>query len=500
MRRISASRCYVVAAILSPILPAISPAQQIAIGEYAVTTPTAGPYGIASGPDGALWFTELDANRIGRIALTGKISEYIVPTVNGGPYGITAGPDGAMWFTESSANQIGRITTVGVVTEYRLPTANSYPSGISSGPDGALWFAESEANKIGRITTAGIVTEYQVLAAGSWPFGIAAGPDGALWFTEYYGNRIGRITTLGAITEYAVPTANSYPDGITAGPDGALWFTESFTLGNIGRITTGGTITEFASSGGFDTPWQIAAGPDGALWFTEEGGGSLSRITTAGIVTEYPIPARGTETWGIAAGPESTLWFTCWGGDYVGEAVFETADLSVTPASGYYRTSLTFTGSGFGANENVDIYIGGVGSKVLASATADASGGFTVVAPAPESPYGPRIFLATGQASGKLGAANFSVTPRLIMIPNSGPVGTSTEASGYGYGPLETVDIYWNNPRLFLGLTTTDVNGTFTGVAAFRFTVPPGAPEGVDTVSGAGVTSNAHGGGTFTVQ
>ena len=64
---------------------------------------------------------------------------------------ITAGPDGALWFTEYSANRIGRITTAGVITEYTVPTASSKPYGIAVGPDGALWFTESNADKIGRI-------------------------------------------------------------------------------------------------------------------------------------------------------------------------------------------------------------------------------------------------------------------------------------------------------------------------------------------------------------
>jgi streptogramin lyase len=34
--------------------------------------------------------------------------------------GITTGPDGALWFTEQNASKIGRITTAGVITEFPL--------------------------------------------------------------------------------------------------------------------------------------------------------------------------------------------------------------------------------------------------------------------------------------------------------------------------------------------------------------------------------------------
>src|SRR5438093_745746 len=88
-----------------------------------------------------------------------RISEYPVPTPGSYPYGITAGPDGNLWFTEANGNKIGRITTGGVITEYPVPTAGSAPLGIASGPDGALWFTEYYRNRIGRITTGGVITE-----------------------------------------------------------------------------------------------------------------------------------------------------------------------------------------------------------------------------------------------------------------------------------------------------------------------------------------------------
>jgi hypothetical protein len=40
------------------------------------------------------------------------------PSTGGGPYGITSGPDGNLWFTELRGNQIGRITTAGTLTEF----------------------------------------------------------------------------------------------------------------------------------------------------------------------------------------------------------------------------------------------------------------------------------------------------------------------------------------------------------------------------------------------
>jgi len=186
-----------------------------------------------SGP-GSLRQAILDANNASgtdsiqfNIAV-GAIGETsALPTVNSGPYGITSGPDGNLWFTEANfaGNKIGRITPTGTITEFTIPTANSGPIGITTGPDGNLWFTEDSGNKIGRITPTGTFTEFTIPTVNSGPFGITAGPDGNLWFTENIGNKIGRITPTGTSTEFIIPTAGE-PGGITAGPDGNLWFTE----------------------------------------------------------------------------------------------------------------------------------------------------------------------------------------------------------------------------------------------------------------------------------
>src|SRR6266436_4294219 len=76
-------------------------------------------------------------------ALAQTFNEFPLPTAGSAPFGITTGPDGALWFTEFAYNKIGRITTAGVVTEFTIPTSSSYPEVITVGSDGALWFTES---------------------------------------------------------------------------------------------------------------------------------------------------------------------------------------------------------------------------------------------------------------------------------------------------------------------------------------------------------------------
>ncbi len=141
----------------------------------------ASPYEMASGPDGALWFTNIANNSIGRITTSGVVTDYSDPSI-GGPQGITTGPDGALWFTNEGNNSIGRITTSGVVTNYSDSSIDE-PERITAGSDEALWFTNAGNNSIGRITSAGVVTNYTDASIVN-PIGITSGPDGALWFVN----------------------------------------------------------------------------------------------------------------------------------------------------------------------------------------------------------------------------------------------------------------------------------------------------------------------------
>lgn len=477
----------------------ISSAQQFAVTGFPVPTFGSYPAGITPGPNASMWFTESQANKIGSITPAGVYTEFAIPTSGGAPGGITAGPNNTLWFTESGANKIGAMTTAGAFTEYPVPTPGSYPDFITLGPGGTLWFTEYTGNNIARLTTTGAITEFPVPTAFSSPVGITEGPDAAIWFTESTGNKIGRLTTAGVFSEYPLPNPSSSPDGIVTGKDGALWFTE-LSGNRIGRITTGGTITEYnvPTSGAY--PYGITAGSDGALWFTEYGANKIGRCTTIGVITEYVVPVTNSQPTWITSRSTGEVWFAEGAGNRIGEVIIETAMLGVTPSSGVFQTPLTFSGSQYAPNETVEIFFSGVGSTVLATAAADSTGSFSVPVHAPQSPNGLRYFLGQGQTSGKLGAAPYTVGARIILNPNSGNVGSSSTASGYGFGPQERVKVYWNNPNMLLGTVTADINGTFTAAQALPFVVPAGAPQGREAVTGTGQQTGAQGTATFTVQ
>jgi len=154
------------------------------------------PQGIASGPDGALWFTEAGANSIGRITTAGATSSY--PTFDADPLAITSGPGERLWFTDSYSNNVGRITTAGSVANYPAPPplfGTAGTTGMSKGPDGSIWFTESGTGVIGQVVFA--TATLSVNRSSGNPGPGAAGTSLAFSGTDYGPNEVVAVLTDG---------------------------------------------------------------------------------------------------------------------------------------------------------------------------------------------------------------------------------------------------------------------------------------------------------------
>ena len=330
-RRAALTLCALIGAFLVAVP---SRAQPPDIESFLIPGDGAQVWQLALGPDGAIWFTLTRCDEpqcvttvrhdfIGRITADGQLTEFPLPfdpqPHGSGPFGIAAGSDGALWFTLIRGDAIGRITTSGALTFFPLPPSlfppgDNAPYVMTAGPDGASWFTQASA--VGRITTAGDIVRFVAhTGVSSDPSAITAGPDGALWVTFVNANQIRRMTTAGVQTIYQLPVPCA-PFGITRGPDGALWF--ACTAGSIGRITVGGAISIVPAPFAGASPGSITAAPDGALWFTEQYNGMLGRITTNGDIAEYPS-GPGTLTGPITSDAHS-LYFGK--GNYISRIAF----------------------------------------------------------------------------------------------------------------------------------------------------------------------------------
>lgn len=307
------------------------------ISEFTIPTSNAGALDIAIGPDGNGWLAEELGHKIARITSSATITEY---AVTGDAVDLWAGQGNDLWFTEFNANLVGKIdASTGQVTEYGVPTSSAGPNGITLGADGNMWFAEYSAGKLGTITASGTITEFTV---GSNPTDLALGSDGNVWFTSYNTNQVGKITTSGSVTWYSAPSSSG-PAGIAAGADGNLWVTE-YNTGKVAKVTTSGTFTEYSIPTGSSNPWAINAGPNGTLWFAESSTNKIGVVTTAGLFREYAIPTASSDPRGVVASADGRIWWTEYGGNKIGTMFAQlTPSLSLSVSYGSGRM-VTLTG------------------------------------------------------------------------------------------------------------------------------------------------------------
>jgi formylglycine-generating enzyme required for sulfatase activity/streptogramin lyase len=300
-----------------PLLPAA--AVEIRIRQFKLPTADARPQGIAAGPDGAVWFTEARADRIGRIgaAPSFSIEEFPLPHAGSEPWGIVAGADGNVWFTESSGDRVGRISPrpPHEIFEVLVPASRSWPRAIAAGPDGNLWFAEAGGTRIGRVRVAPPheVEEFPLPRFPKSPATLAAGPDGNIWFAGA-GEVVGRALAVypEAMIEFPLRVKNGNPSAITAGSDGNIWFAQERT-GTIGRILVADphTVTELGIPGAVRAAAALCATP-GYIWLVQRQQPAILRIEVPPPhrIREISIPETAGTPEAIAAGPDGNIWFT----------------------------------------------------------------------------------------------------------------------------------------------------------------------------------------------
>ena len=146
---------------------------------------------IVVGPTESMWYTGYDG-AIGQISSAGQIVEHSSEAqpldpfrANPQPSGLAEGPDGAVWYTDTNHARIGRIAPSGDVREFQIPnhgrpsSPGPVPTSIVAGPEGQfMYFTDAGDNAIGRVAMSGEISEFPI------PGTAAVGPD--------------EITTLGS--------------------------------------------------------------------------------------------------------------------------------------------------------------------------------------------------------------------------------------------------------------------------------------------------------------
>jgi streptogramin lyase len=189
--------------------------------------------------DGHVWVTDHAMNRISEFNPTTEtwIRSIVMPISNCWVVqGFEDRDHGQLYFTEYNANRLGRIA-VGGSTVTDIITPGGGPA-FCVYSDGKVYYSRWNESGIGAYdVTTNQITEYE------FPIGNEQG--GPLWLTPdgkiVTGTRNrGYLMIFNPATErfasYAVPTQfPGFKDGLTVAPDGTIWFTES-SVNKIGKL------------------------------------------------------------------------------------------------------------------------------------------------------------------------------------------------------------------------------------------------------------------------
>jgi virginiamycin B lyase len=159
--------------------------RQGAFMRYDLGSLEATPYGIAADSSGTLWTTLQGADKLAHISADGELTTHDVPTRGSGLGDITVDQSGAVWFLELRANKVGRLAD-GHFTEFPIPTPSAGPIALAAAPDGSVWFTELSVGKLGRVRD-GRVAEFRLPRADARPFGVAVDAANNVWYTDLSG-------------------------------------------------------------------------------------------------------------------------------------------------------------------------------------------------------------------------------------------------------------------------------------------------------------------------
>jgi RHS repeat-associated protein len=192
------------------------------------------PWGLALAPDGSLYIADTFNNRVRKVSTDGIITTVAGrgwtsgPIGDGGPatqalihpFGIAVGPDGALYIADNDLSRIRRVGPDGIISTIAGGGATlgdggpatqasvSGPLDVDVEPDGAIYIAESSGGRIRYVNPEGIITTVAgtggpgstgdggpaTQAQITQPFTVAVAPDGSVYIDNHT-HRLRKVTT-----------------------------------------------------------------------------------------------------------------------------------------------------------------------------------------------------------------------------------------------------------------------------------------------------------------
>ena len=372
-------------------------------------------------------------------------------------------------------------------------------AGLAAGQtvtQGQLLGTIAPAGQAGNSGTAHIhFTLWQTTDGGNWsrnaiPFTDEFGVDGYdlpglgdASKNQHYQQQIvssNQVTSAGTATAPGVPQLSSPATGTTyttTGPTPALtWAAVSGATEYQVVVNDGSMTSPWVST----TSWKMPALANGqyAWQVRAKNTAGTSNLSAKWVFWVDPVNGGTTTPTATVTGTPGAL------------------GLTLNKTSTTVNADVQASGTGFNANETVNLYLDSTSSTPITSVKAASNGTFTKLFAVPEAKGGSHSIIAKGASSAKQTTKSISVSPTLTRTPYQGVPGTSIAVTVYGFGASETVRLdFFSTTTVLLGNITTNAKGTGT----LNITMPD-ATNGWHDYSGTGLTSSLKGWGALYVE
>lgn len=273
-----------------------------------------GSEAMAVGPDGNLWFIQNSPFVVGRLTPSGILTEFPVPPPTFALETIIRGPDGRMWFTNVQTDNghgpgnMEAITMDGQISVYgNFPRACYSPFGMTIGADGDIWVAGGHC--VAQVAPTGQFTIHKLGPNNNVAF-IVAGRDGNLWGLDNVQTTIDRISYQGHVTTFPIndPVYNFY--GIIQVGNNLYFAKEAADqIGIFNEFTFKQSEVDIPTPQAY--PAKLALGPDQNIWFTEFGSNKIG-VLLRDIISVSPssvtIAVGGTSLLTVSEVPPNQNW------------------------------------------------------------------------------------------------------------------------------------------------------------------------------------------------
>jgi len=324
-----------------------------------------GLYGVAASPDGGVWITDAEANRIYRGWVNGSLFSVAGTSVQPGdsgdggpasraqlraPRGVSAASDGGVVFADAGNSKIRRISPSGYIetvagtgvwgfsgdggraTQARLAS----PSGVAVAQPDGMWIADTGNNRVRRVWPNGTITT--VAGDGTTsplyvPVAVASATDSGAWVADSGG--VAKVHPLGGI-EFRVYVGGS-TTGVTVVLDGSIVVALSGNhvvrrawVNSTSRTVAGTGARGYSGDGSsallslLSEPQSVSLAADGSVWIADRGNGRVRRLWTNGTITTWAgVPLSGfsgdgglaadavfDQPFGVSVAADGAVWIT----------------------------------------------------------------------------------------------------------------------------------------------------------------------------------------------